>query len=85
MTHNSRENKAMPLEDVKSGQRVRVVRIDSGCGLAHRLAAMGLFKDEVISVVRNDGAEQIIVEVKNSRVILGRGMSHKVLVEPIGF
>jgi len=41
---------------------------------------MGLLPNVQIRVVRNDGAGQIIVNVKNSKVILGRGMSHKVFV-----
>ncbi|MHC4290984.1 MAG: FeoA family protein, partial [Planctomycetota bacterium] len=51
-----------------------------GHGLKNRLAAMGLMTDVEIRVVRNDGAGQIIINVKNSKVILGRGMSHKVFV-----
>jgi Fe2+ transport system protein FeoA len=54
--------------------------IEAGHGLKNRLAAMGLMTDVEIRVVRNDGAGQIIINVKNSKVILGRGMSHKVFV-----
>ncbi len=68
------------LDGVGPGNRVRIVSIDSGQGLTNRLAAMGLLKNEVIKVVRNDGAGQIIVSVKSSKVILGRGMSQKVFV-----
>ncbi len=68
------------LDEVVAGKSARIVSIDSGEGLTNRLAAMGLLKNEVIKVVRNDGSGQIIVLVKNSKVILGRGMSHKVFV-----
>ena len=71
------------LDEVVAGKSARIVSIDSGEGLTNRLAAMGLLKNELIKVVRNDGSGQIIVLVKNSKVILGRGMSHKVFVTTI--
>ena len=75
------ETDYIALDTVASGKRVRIERIDSGQGLANRLSALGLFKNETVTVIRNDGAGQIIVSVKNSRVILGRGMGHKVFVK----
>ncbi len=68
----------IPLNEIKAGQTVRIVAINAGDGLKNRLAAMGLLANVEIDVVRNDRAAQIIVKVKNSKVILGRGMSHKV-------
>jgi Fe2+ transport system protein FeoA len=69
-----------PLDKIPAGTTVRIVTIDAGAGLKNRLAAMGLLANGVIRVVRNDRAGQIIVQVKNSKVILGRGMSHKIFV-----
>lgn len=70
------------LDKVPAGSAVRIEHIDSGACLNNRLAAMGLLKDAVITVIRNDGAGQLIVAVKSSKIILGRGMSHKVFVTP---
>lgn len=70
----------MPLNDVRAGTTVRIVEVEAGHSLKNRLASMGLLANVQIRVVRNDGAGQIIVNVKNSKVILGRGMSHKVFV-----
>jgi len=72
-----------PLDKISAGTAVRIVTIEAGHGLKNRLAAMGLLTDVQIRVVRNDGAGQIIISVKNSKVILGRGMSHKVFVVEI--
>ena len=69
-----------PLDQISAGAAAKIVKIDAGCALKNRLASMGLLADVRIRVVRNDGAGQIIVNVKNSKVILGRGMSHKVFV-----
>ena len=72
-----------PLDKIVAGAVATIVSIDAGSGLKNRLAAMGLLADVRVRVVRNDGAGQIIVNVKNSKVILGRGMSHKVFVVEI--
>ena len=69
-----------PLDKIGAGTAVRIVTIEAGRGLKNRLAAMGLLADVDIRIVRNDGTGQIIVGVKNSKIILGRGMSHKVFV-----
>ena len=69
-----------PLDKIPAGGAVRIVSIDAGTSLKNRLAAMGLLVDVDVHVVRNDGAGQIIVNVKKSKVILGRGMSHKIFV-----
>ena len=72
-----------PLDKIAAGAAAKIVTIEAGSGLKNRLAAMGLLADVQIRVVRNDGAGQIIINVKKSKVILGRGMSHKVFVVEI--
>lgn len=74
------DTKIIPLDQVSPGAMAKIVMIEAGSGLKNRLASMGLLADVQVRVVRNDGAGQIIVHVKNSKVILGRGMSHKVFV-----
>ncbi len=72
-----------PLDKISAGTAIRIVTIDAGRGLKNRLASMGLLADVQIRVVRNDGSGQIIINVKNSKIILGRGISHKVFVVEI--
>ena len=69
-----------PLDKIAAGTAAKIVTIDAGSSLKNRLAAMGLLADVQVRVIRNDGAGQIIINVKNSKIILGRGMSHKVFV-----
>jgi ferrous iron transport protein A len=73
----------IPLDKIAAGASAKIITIEAGSSLKNRLAAMGLLADVQIRVVRNDGAGQIIISVKNSKVILGRGMSHKVFVVAI--
>ena len=72
-----------PLDKIAAGASAKIVTIEAGDGLKNRLAAMGLLADVQVRVVRNDVAGQIIINVKNSKVILGRGMSHKVFAVEI--
>lgn len=71
----------MPLDQIDTGKTVKIDRIEAGADLKNRLAAMGLFSDQSIRVMRNDRRGQVIVAVKDSRVVLGRGMSHKIFVK----
>ncbi|MBL7215144.1 MAG: ferrous iron transport protein A [Phycisphaerae bacterium] len=83
-TEGFKENsETTALDEVPAGHTVRIVRVDSGHCLNNRLASMGLLKDTEITVIRNDGAGQIIVAVKSSKIILGRGMSQKIFVAHI--
>jgi len=73
----------LPLTDIRQGGTVRIVSIDAGHGLKNRLTAMGLLTNTTVYVVRNDGAGRIIAGVKNSKIILGRGMAHKIFVSSV--
>ena len=76
-----RKDPGMSLSSVPSGKRVRLMTVDAGRGLRARLAAMGLVPGVEIEVVRNTGRGPFVVAVKGSRVMLGRGMVQKVIVE----
>ncbi len=66
---------------VQTGKRVRVVGIDGGRRLQARLAQMGLMPGVEIDVINNTFHGPFIVGVKGSRVVLGRGMALKIMVE----
>ncbi|MFZ9024296.1 MAG: FeoA family protein [Anaerohalosphaeraceae bacterium] len=74
------KSNVQPLDKIPAGTAAQIVSIEAGTGLKNRLASMGLLVDVGVRVIRNDGAGQIIINVKNSKVILGRGMSHKIFV-----
>jgi len=65
---------------VAAGQTVKVVKIDAGRGLNSRLAAMGLVPNTRITVVSNGHPGPFVLNVKESKVMLGRGMAHKIMV-----
>lgn len=74
-------NTPLPLSMVGSGRDVRLVAVLAGRGLAQRLADMGLVPGVELRVVNNAAAGPLVVLVKGSRLVLGRGMAHKILVE----
>jgi len=65
---------------VQSGRKVRLIAVEAGRGLQARLAAMGLVPGAEIQVIRNSGHGPFVIAVKGSRVMLGRGMAHKIIV-----
>lgn len=75
------ERPISPLSSILPGQRVRVHDVRGGPGLGHRLASMGIFTGCELLLVRGGNRGPIIVQVGESRYVLGRGMGHKILVE----
>ena len=65
---------------VAAGQTVKVVKVDAGRGLNSRLAAMGLVPNTQITVISNGHPGPFVLSVKESKVMLGRGMAHKIMV-----
>jgi ferrous iron transport protein A len=71
----------MPLTIIQSGRKVRLLAVNAGKGLEGRLAAMGLVPGVEIAVVSNSLRGAFIIAVKGCRIMLGRGMAHKIIVE----
>ena len=70
-----------PLSSVQSGESVRIARIRAECrGLANRLASMGLMVNVENTVVNNGHPGPFVVSVRESKVVLGRGMADKIMV-----
>ncbi len=69
-----------PLSAVMAGETVKLAKIDAGRGLNSRLASMGLLPNVEITVVRNSHPGPFVINVKGSKMMLGRGMAHKIMV-----
>jgi len=65
---------------VGTGQRAVLVSVNAGFGLQSRLTAMGLVPGKEIEVVANPGCGPFVVAVEDTRIMLGRGMAHKIIV-----
>ncbi len=71
------------LSEIKAGQKVKVNSISCGCSLNKRLYELAIHNDRIIEVIKNDGKGPIIVQVLDSKIVLGRGEVEKILVEEI--
>jgi Fe2+ transport system protein FeoA len=69
------------LSTVGAGENVRVVRIEAGRGLNNRLASMGLVASAQLRVVSNGHPGPFVLIVKEAKVVLGRGVAQKILVQ----
>jgi len=74
------QDRARPLSTVKTGQKVRLSSIKAGRGLNSRLASMGLVANVEITVVSDGHPGPFVVIVKDSRIMLGKGIARKILV-----
>mgnify|MGYP000871474325 CR=1 FL=1 len=70
-----------PLAQIPAGSRVHLVSVDAGLGLRSRLAALGLITGAELHVIANSLWGPFIVAVRESRIILGRGMAEKIWVK----
>ncbi len=72
------------LTNVTNGTKVRLLKIDAGQGLKARLAAMGLLAGAEFKVINNGHPGPFVIELKGSRMVLGRGMAGKIIVKLSG-
>jgi Fe2+ transport system protein FeoA len=64
------------------GQKVRITGHRGGRMLRARLLALGLNMGQVVEVLQNNRG-LIIIGINGGRVALGRGISQKILAEPV--
>ncbi len=74
----------MPLTMATPGEDVKLVAIRGGRCVRKRLADLGLTPGTILQVVQGDTWGPLIVAFKDdARLGLGRGMAHKIMVEPL--
>jgi len=74
----------LSLDQVKQGEKVVVTDFEPGHKIAERLTSMGIRKGATIEIISAQSGGQIVAAVKESRFVLGRGMSTKVFVRTLG-
>ena len=79
---NLEDRKLKKLTDIKKGHRVLVSEIAGGRGLKSRLNAMGVIPGTSLTVISMNGGPAIL-DVMGTRLMLGRGMARKVLVQQL--
>ena len=69
-----------PLSTVGAGKTVKLVSVNAGQALNSRLASMGLVANVEITVVNSGHPGPFVISVKDSKMMLGKGVAHKIMV-----
>lgn len=70
----------IPLSELPPNTEAYVASIQGGRGLISRLATLGFTPGAPVTVVQNFGRGPLIVRVRDTRIALGRGEAHHILV-----
>ncbi len=76
-------NGAFPLSFLQARREAIIKEFNGGRGLSQRLAELGLTCGTKVKVVRNDMVGPMIISVKESKLLIGRGIALKILVEEL--
>lgn len=77
---SSDRDKPMFLTRCCAGDYVIIREVAGGCNARTRLADMGFLPGERLKVVNNRSAGPLLVIINNTRLILGRGLAHRIIV-----
>jgi ferrous iron transport protein A len=67
---------------VEAVQNVTVASFCGSLGVHKRIIDLGFTRGSAIHVLRRDFQGPVIMTVRDSRLALGRGIAHKIMVEP---
>jgi Fur family ferric uptake transcriptional regulator len=73
----------IPLMAAKQGERLIVKQFTGGAQSKMRLLSMGLRIGDRIDVITNLNKGQLVIALDFKRLVLGRGMAEKILVQPV--
>jgi Fur family ferric uptake transcriptional regulator len=73
----------IPLMAAKQGERLIVKQFTGGAQSKMRLLSMGLRIGDRIDVITNLNRGQLVIALDFKRLVLGRGMAEKILVQPV--
>ncbi len=72
----------VPLSILPIGTEAKITKVHGDTNLTKRLSEMGLTNGTKITIVcANDTSGPIVVEVRDSRLVLGHGVAKKIFVE----
>lgn len=71
-----------PLGLASEGQWVRVHHLSGGEPTLKKLTAMGIAVGSRIRVIQREAATGLVIQCGETRLALGMGLAHKIIVEP---
>ncbi len=79
----SESGSMIALSNTKVGKTYRLVRLVGGQGFRERISSMGLSSGVKFRIITNSGHGPVGLEVRNTKLGIGRGMAEKITVEEI--
>lgn len=76
-------HREIPLVSAKAGEALRITGFSGGAKARMRLLTMGLRVGDRIDVINNQSEGQVVVALDFKRLVLGRGLAGKILVEAV--
>lgn len=73
----------MPLMMMQSGQKAILKDICWGAKMKQKLQSMGLTPGTPVSIISAGKRGPVIIDVRGSRLALGRGIVSKIEVDPV--
>ncbi len=73
----------MTLAMANKNEKLKILQVGHGEKFKKRLSDMGIYKDAQVRIIRNDIPGPLILDIKGSRLILGRGQAQKIMVEGV--
>jgi ferrous iron transport protein A len=80
----SDDSDSIKLTSTKLGVYYKITEIKGGCEVKTRLASMGILPGQDIRVLNPGSFGPTMILIKGSRVALGNGVCHKILVKQNG-
>jgi len=71
----------LPLAFLPENAEAIVVEVRGGMGIMRRLLDLGLTPGAKVKVIHSGSAGPVLIEVRGSRVMVGRGILMKIIVE----
>ncbi len=71
----------IPLAMADTNQIITITGIRGGCGLQKRLSDMGFTPGITVKIISREACGPMLIELRGSRLALGRGVAQHVLVE----
>lgn len=81
LTSKIKQHSVIAVSELPAGRSGVLRLLRGGEEFTHRMVALGFTPGVNLTIVQNHGHGPILIDVRGTRVALGRGEAHKVLVE----
>ncbi|MBN1500076.1 MAG: ferrous iron transport protein A [Spirochaetes bacterium] len=72
----------IPLSEIAPGTSVKIDSFLGGTGFKDKLLCQGIIPGQIISVINSNGGKSpVIIKINDTKVMIGSGMTSRILVE----